>query len=179
MPLCTPACAVNPVAYGTGACRQITRPGGIYKFLFLKCSVAVPAMTLVAFQALIDDGTLVASGKVLAGVGKGTDTKTRTNSCDPERLTGRTEIVTFQDFNADFWNDKMANQDRLLFGYTTCDELVYGFSSSYSLSLFPNRPQISLEPASIDGTIELTQLELIKPTKIAGINAILQATESV
>lgn len=186
MPLCSSACASAPVPYGAGACRVVTRPGGIYKFLHLQCDVAVPAMTLVALQAAIEAGTLTASGKVLASQGKGTTTKQRVTSCDPERATNRTEIITWKDYNADnaefgefdYWNDKFENQDRLLLGWTTCDELVYGFLSSYSLDFNPNRPETSTEAHFIEGTFELNTLLLLKPTKVAGINAVLQTLES-
>lgn len=182
MPLCSSGCAVAPRPYGVGACRTVTRPGGIYKFLHLQCDVAVPALTIEALGAAIDAQTLVASGKVLASQAKGTTTKQRVNSCDPERPTNRTEIINWKDYNADnedfsefdYWNDKFENQDRFLLGWTTCDELVYGFISSYSLDFNPNRPETSNEASFIEGAFELNTLLLLKPTKVAGINALLQ-----
>lgn len=167
---------------GSGACRQTTRPGGIYKFVFLACDVALPAMTAAAFQTALEEGDMVASGKVLASKAKGNTTKQRTSSCDPERVTQRTSSVPFKDFNADntdfseydFWNDKFENQDSFLLGYTTCDELFYGWTSNYALEVDDPRPETSQEAAYIEGTFELNGLLMIKPVKITGINAVLQ-----
>jgi hypothetical protein len=140
-------------------------------------------MTAVAFQTALEDGDMVASGKVLGSKAKGNTTKTRTSSCDPERVTQRTSTIPFKDFNADntdfaeydFWNDKMENQDSFLFGYTTCDELFYGFVSvGWSLEVDDPRPETSNEPAYIEGTFELNGLLMPKPVKIVGINAVLQ-----
>lgn len=184
MPLCSPGCAQKPLAYGAGACRIQSRPAGVYKFLFLDCSVAIPALTVGGIGPLVEDGSLVASGKVLAGVAKGTTTKTKLSSCDPERPTGRTELWSFSDFNADnataaetkFWNDKFQNQDRYLLGYTTCDELLYGFASTYGLELNPNRNTDALQAAFIEGVFDVAQLLLFEPTHIPGINALFQTT---
>ncbi len=182
MPLCTAECASPPVVYGPGACRTVTRPGGIYKFLFLQCdSTLVAPLTLINIQAAITAGELVASGKVLASQAKGNTTKQRVNSCDPERPTQRTEVLNWKDYNADnalfgefdFWNDKFENQDRLLLGWTTCDELVYGFLDSYSLDMNPNRPETVNEAAFIEGSFELNTLLMVKPVRLPGINAIL------
>lgn len=183
MPICSPGCAKKPVAYGQGACRTITRPGGIYKFLFLQCDATIPEMTATAIGEAIESGVLVASGKIVGSQARGTTTRIRTSSCDPERATGRTEQLNFRDYNADntefgevdFWNDKFENQDAFLLGFTTCDELLYGFYENFSIDLGPERPETSLEPAFISGTIEVQGLRMIKPVKIVGINAVLQA----
>ena len=186
MPLCSTACAQDPVPYGSGGCRVITRPGGIYKFLWLRCDIAAPAATVLAFQGLLDSGDIVASGKVLASKTKGTTTKQRVTSCDPERAIQRTSQIPWKDYNADnvtfsefaFWNDKMSNQDRLLFGYTTCDELFYGWFDSYSLELDNEQPETNNEAACIAGTFEVNGLSSVTPVKIVGLNAILQTSGS-
>lgn len=139
-------------------------------------------MTAVAFSNAIEAGDIAASGKVLASKAKGNTTKQRTSSCDPERVTQRTSTIPFKDYNADntdfaeydYWNDKMENQDSYLMGYTTCDELFYGWISNYSLEVDDPRPETSTEAAYVEGTFEINGLLMVKPVKIAGINAVLQ-----
>ena len=174
---------MDVVAAPAGGCKITTRPGGIFKLIFLKCDITFTDITLVSeWETKITANEIHASGQILGSKPKGSPTKEKLASCLPERVTGYTRQINFKDFNADntsalgdfdFWSGIDANQDLYLMGFITCDDLFYGPYGSWSLDVDEVRPENSDEASYYEGQIEYKELTLPKPQLIAGLGAVL------
>lgn len=182
MGLCSSNCAQNPVAVAGGGCRLQTRTAGVDRFVFARCDIDFTSITDISeWTTKAAAGEVVFSGQVLGQKPKGTFTKKKLASCRPEIVTGVTRQLTFTDSNADndaftdydFWNDKQENQDILIVGYLTCEELFYGFFTDWSLEVDDTRAEDSNEEFRWDGTILYNELTATKPIDLTGISAVI------
>lgn len=188
---CSTACTVVLPQYPGGGCNVVTRPSGIKKVVFSACDyVFTDINDLEEWATAIAAHKIHASGELRGSKPRGSLTKKRLLSCRPEQVTGGSRTITFVDPNADnedfaeydFWNFIQLNQQQLLFGYTTCDDLLYGFKptvapagtlTEFSIEVDDTRTESSDEEASIEGTITWLGIAMMKPVLIPGINAAL------
>lgn len=188
---CAVACTVVIPQYPGGGCDVVTRPSGIKKLVFSACDhVFVDITNLTEWGTAITANKIHASGEIRGSKPKGSLTKKKLLSCRPEQVTGGSHTITFVDPNADneafgeydFWNFIQLNQNRLLFGYTTCDDLLYGFQpttapagalTEFSIEVDDTRTESSEEEASIEGTVTWLSKQMLTPVLVPGLNAAL------
>jgi len=180
MALCPSVCAPElPVNY-SGGCGIVARPGGIKKFAFLKCDFQFTDITDT--QEWIDgiaNGDIVGSGLVLAQKPKGSFTKKRIASCEPEAVVGGEKTVTFQDFNSDtvtpggagtllfdFYNAIQGQVQNYRFAFYTCDGFVYGPIDDFQIEVDDVIEDNNTGNAFIDGTITWNNILMISPVKV-------------
>lgn len=182
--LCSSNCAANPVGLGGSGCDITTRTAGIDRLVWARCDIEFTLITdLSEWETKMGDGEIVFSGPVLGQKTKGTFTKKKLASCYPERVTGVTRNIAWKDANADntdftdydFYNDKQANQGKLVFGYLTCEELFYGFFSRWSIEVDDVRVENSDEEFNWDGVVQYLDLTAKKPVSLTGISALIGA----
>jgi hypothetical protein len=178
--LCPSACAPSLPTNYSGGCGIVSRPGGIKKFAFIKCDyeftdVADPAEWTTA----IANGDVVASGLVLAQKPKGSFTKKRIASCEPEAVVGGEKTVTFQDFNSDtvtpggagtllhdFYNAIQAQTQNYRFAFYTCDGMLYGIIDDFQIEVDEVIEDNNTGNAFIDGVITWNSVTMTTPVKV-------------
>lgn len=147
MAICPSTCApALPVSY-SGGCGIVTRPGGIEKFAFIKCDYSFTDISdRNEWIAAVAAGNVVFSGLVLAQKPKGSFTKKRIASCQPEGVVGAEKSITFQDYNTDtvtpngclayqFWNTILNDPGSYLLTYYTCDGYLYGPINDFQIEI--------------------------------------------
>ena len=187
MGFCSSGCAEDiPKIVGAG-CRIITRPAGFDRGIFKRCDYTFTDQTsLNEWRDALASGAVGVTGRVLGSKPKGSPTKKKVASCLPERTTNYTRTWAWKDSNADistmseydFYIFVDENQDVLDFAAFTCDELLYGFYSDYSLDVDDTRVDTNDEDAGIECTLELKSRLITKPTKIPGLAAVLATASS-
>jgi len=178
MAICPSACAPTlPVTY-SGGCGIISRPGGIKKFAFIKCDYTFTDITDPAeWTTAITAGDIVGSGLVLAQKPKGSFTKKRIASCEPEAVVGAEKSITFQDYNTDtvtpggslaydFWNAILTQPQNYLFSYYTCDQHVYGPVTDLQIEIDEVIEDNDTGNTFFDGTITWNDILMNVPASV-------------
>ena len=179
MAICNSTCAPDlPVAYA-GGCGIVTRPGGIQKLAFVKCDYTFTDITSRAeWQAAITAGDVVLSGLILGQKPKGSFTKKRIASCQPEGVVGAEKTLTFQDYNTDtitpgggckayeFWNTILAEPSSYQFAYWTCDGYLYGLISDFQIEIDEVIEDNSTGSIYFDGTISWNSVQMLCPSAV-------------
>lgn len=136
MAICTPLCLTPPPQVGLSGCSNDLRPGGISRFFWKQCDIV--------FRDIYDYnewceyyrlGYIGFTNEIKGAKGTSNLTKRRVSACRSEITTGREQVITFEDFNADdvnfsdfdFYNYLRRNYLQLHFGYMTCDGLFFGW----------------------------------------------------
>lgn len=172
----------------TGAgCRIITRPAGLDRVIWKVCDFNFTDITqLSEWEAAIAAGKIIASGRVLGQKPKGSPSKKRLASCLPERTVNYTRNYQWKDSNVDtatlteydLYQTVDENQDVLDIAFYTCDGLLFGFFSEYSLDVDDTRAETNDDDATMECACEVKSRYISKPTKIPGLAAILNALNS-
>lgn len=179
MAICNSTCAPDlPVNY-TGGCGIVTRPGGIKRFFFAKCDYTFQDITDVAeWQSAIADGKVVQSGLILGQKPKGSFTKKRIASCQPEGIVGAEKQITFQDYNTDtvtpgggclaydFWNTILLQPSSYQFGYYTCDGYFYGFVTDFQIEIDEVIEDNNTGAIYYDGTLLWNTIQMLCGVKV-------------
>lgn len=195
MTLCKPSCVIDiPANDWTNGCNTKTRKGGIPRLTFLKCdeSMVLPYPIPEGGTSVWEDirnvtyalcnGFLFISAPLIGQKPKGSFTKKRLNSCDPEQVISGSKTITFQDFNADdsgelidynFWDAIDKNQRFLRLGWITCEDLWYQYDGAWNLEIDDTIEQTSDDNTLFDGTITMNTKDIIKPILVTGIKALL------
>ena len=180
MAICPSICAPDlPVTY-SGGCGIVSRPGGIKKFAFIKCDYTFTDITDPAeWTAAIASGDVIGSGLVLAQKPKGSFTKKRIASCEPESVVGAEKSITFQDYNSDsvtpggagtlafdFWNTILSSPQNYLFAFYTCDQYLYGEITDFQIEIDEVIEDNDTGNAYFDGTITWNDILMSVPAKV-------------
>lgn len=180
MAICNTACApALPAAY-TAGCKKITRKGGIKFFAFIKCDYEFEDVaSRTEWAAAILAGNVVLTGKLLAQKPKGSFTKKRTASCEPESVVGAEKTITFQDYNTDtvtaggngvlaydFWNTILADPSSYKFGWYTCDNRFYGPVDDFQIEVDEVEEESNNDSIFFDGTISFNQVSMVVPVAV-------------
>lgn len=181
MAICNSSCAPALPASYTGGCSIITRPGGIKQFAFVKCDYTFEDISDVAeWTAAVAAGDAVLSGFILGQKPKGTFTKKRIASCQPEGVVGAEKQLTFQDYNTDtvtvapnpaclaytFWNTILTNPGGYKFGYLTCDNQFYGLVNDFQIEIDEVIEDTNNGSVYFDGTMFWNSIEMLCPISL-------------
>lgn len=182
MAICNSTCAPDlPVNY-TAGCGIKSRPGGIKRFWFFKCDFDFTVPTdRDEWEAGVLAGNIVSSGLILGQKAKGSFTKKRIASCQPEGVVGAEKQITFQDYNTDtvttpapgcllydFWNLILTKPSDYKFGYETCDGLFYGMVTDFQVEIDEVIEDNNTGSIYLDGTILWNDIEMICPIQVVG-----------
>lgn len=190
--ICLPSClSTGAPAVGLfNGCNIKKAKGGIPRLLFLVCdpdyvhpyTVAEgisPWSDLRNVEAAMCAGILNFTGPVLGQQPKASVTKKRMSSCNPEEIVGGSQTITFQDYNTTddlgeytFWDWIMKNYGMMLFGWVTCDELLYMYSGNFAPEVFPVTEVTNQDARYFDGVVTMQTEEIIVPIKVEGILAL-------
>lgn len=180
MAICNSTCAPDlPVSY-SGGCGIVTRPGGIQKLVFIKCDYTFTDIdSLTEWQTAVTNGDVVLSGLILGQKPKGSFTKKRIASCQPEGVVGAEKQLTFQDYNTDtitpggagclayqFWNTILTEPSSYKFGYYTCDGFFYGVINDFQIEIDEVIEDNNTGSTYFDGTILWNSIEMLCPVKV-------------
>ena len=178
MAICPSTCApALPVSY-SGGCGIVTRPGGIKKFAFIKCDYVFTDITDRAeWIAAVAARNIVFSGLILGQKPKGSFTKKRIASCQPEGVVGAEKSITFQDYNTDtvtpggclaytFWNTVLNEPSSYLLAYITCDGYVYGPISDFQLEIDEVIEDNNTGSTYFDGTLTWNTVAMDCPVAV-------------
>lgn len=179
MAICPTTCAPALPATYSGGCGVVTRPGGIKKFAFIKCDYTFTDITDAAeWTSAIASGDVVGSGLVLAQKPKGSFTKKRIASCEPEAVVGAEKTITFQDYNTDgvtgatgvlhydFWNSVLQQPQNFLFAFYTCDGYLYGTINDFQIEIDEVIEDNDTGNTYFDGTISWNDILMNVPAKV-------------
>lgn len=142
--LCASACGSTVPEYLGGsaaACDPQRLKGGIIQVIVSDCSLDWNDDNLVdqAFwQAAIDDGKLIFSGRVKGGGFNNNSTTEDTDACLPAEVTGNTWSALIKDFNVDlsgggdvdFWNAIVRGRNKYQVAFRTSQDYLFGFVPS-------------------------------------------------
>lgn len=183
MVTCGAGCVPAEIPKVVGAaCRIVTKPAGFDRVIFKKCDYEFASITdLAEWTAALTSGDIASTGRVLGQKPKGSPTKRRVASCLPERTTNYTRSWQWKDSNSDptnlteydFYSFVDEYQDVLNIAFLTCDGLLYGFYSDYSLDVDDTRSEPNDEDAVIECTAEIKSRLITKPIKLPGLAAVL------
>lgn len=177
MSLCSSACAIT-MPPTVNQCFVDTRPGGISRLVFAACDVVITDYTdQNQWCPYITAGKIVMTQKLLGEKPKGSASRKRLDSCSPEKTTGFSRSVTFQDHNADdtnfvdfdFWNAIQVDSEKYQFGFLTCDGLFFGFFPDFTTEIDPVIPNNKNEPSFWDGTIMWDGIRIEKPVALPNL----------
>lgn len=179
MAICPTACAPTLPSSYSGGCGIISRPGGIRKFAFIKCDYTFTDISDPAeWTTAIANGDVIGSGLVLAQKPKGSFTKKRIASCEPEAVVGAEKSITFQDYNTDtvtgpggvlhydFWNTILQQPQNFLFAYYTCDQYLTGPVTDFQLEIDEVIEDNDTGNTYFDGTITWNDVLMNVPTQV-------------
>lgn len=192
-PICLPSCvsATKPKTGYTNGCGKKRAKGGIPRLLFLTCDpdyvhpVAVeegvsPWTVPANITAAMCAGILNFTGPVLGSMPKATFVKKKMDSCGPEEIIGGNQTINFQDYNVtddleeyDFWTWIMENYPYMVFGWVTCDELMFLYDGAFAPEVAPVTEDTSDGSRFFDGTITMQTEQIIKPIRVPGILSLL------
>ncbi len=182
MSFCNSDCTEAVPQFPGAGCEIQTRPSGIRRLVFAKCDIDFADITdLAEWTTKLTANDLHATGEIKGSKPRGTTTKKKLASCLPEKVVGGTKSINFTDANSDnaafadydFYNHIIENQGNLVFGYTTCDDLFYGFIPNFSLDHDDVRTDNSDDEMVFDGIITYNGVSMIKPISLPGLNAVL------
>lgn len=181
MPLCAPACAVKPPKIPKD-CGVNIRPGGIRHIVFAPCSLRFKNIyNLNEWAEYVLKGDIVISSPLVGQKAKGSFTKKRVNSCQPEVVIGIERSITFMDHNADlleysdfnFYNQIQANPNLYQFGFITCNNEFYGFIDTFSIEVDLVIEDNNNGNSFWDGTISWQGFDMPTPLNIPGLVNVL------
>lgn len=197
MQTCNPSCVADTIPNVDWAkgCGITTRPGGIPFLTFFKCDPDLsfpyePASgetnewtNLQNVIWALCNGHLSITGEILGQKPKGSFSKRRITSCAPEITIAGTKTLTFQDFNADpdslldfdFWKGIDESKRFLQFGWITCDDLWYQTDKKWDLEIDLVQEDNSEGLSFYEGTVTISEKEIIKPIKVAGLSDLIAA----
>ena len=180
MAICPDACTIDlPDVYADG-CGVVTRNGGISRIVFVKCNYTFVDVTDTAeWSTAIGTGDIVVSGYLLGQKPKGSFTKKRVVSCDPEAVVGAEHTITFQDYNTDtitvgghgvlqytFWNTILSDTTKYKLMFITCEDYVYGSIASFQLEIDEVIEDSSTGSSYFDGTLSWNETLMEVPTYV-------------
>jgi hypothetical protein len=180
MAICNSTCAPSLPSSYAGGCGIVTRKGGIEKFAFIKCDYEFTDIeSRTEWIAAVASGDVVFSGLVLGQKAKGSFTKKRIASCQPEAVVGAEKQITFQDYNTDtvttpgpgclaynFWNEILTNASNYRFGYYTCDGFFYGVIDNFQIEIDEVIEDNNTGAIYFDGTILWNDVEMVCPVAV-------------
>lgn len=184
MNLCKPECVVNmPSTSWANACNITTRPGGVARATFLKCDpnlvfpFAGEWTNLDNVKWAMCNGYLYVTGKILGQKPKGSFTKRRLSSCDPEETISGSKTVTWQDYNADndnlldfdFYSAVVANKKFMYFGWITCDDRWYQYVGAWDIEVDEVEEDTIDGKSFYDSVVTMATKDLIKPIIVPGL----------
>lgn len=182
MAICASKCSERPPKPLAGGCNPSQRPGGISYIIFADCSLVFNDINDPAeWCKYVTEGRIVSTLKVMGDKPKGSATKKKTNSCEPETVTGYENTLNFKDYNADdvdftdidFYNTLKTRSSKFQFGFMSCDGLFYGFINSFSIDIDQVIEDDSKGSSYIDGIISWNSFTMLKPTLVYGLQGIL------
>lgn len=180
-------CDDTPVQPEWNSCDFSTKEGGIPHLVFLRCTKNYVHPNEGGWANLdnwiyaICNGVLFFTGKVLGERPKGSATKKKLSSCEPEMVVSKTNTLNFKDYNSDkvgftdvdFWNGIEANKKSLLFGQVLCDDTFYMESVPFDIEIHPVTEPNNTDNHYYDGTITWIANEITKPILVPGLNEFL------
>lgn len=196
MTFCKPECVIGiPNNDWTNGCNTKSRKGGIPRLTFLKCDETMvlpyppavgqtnPWTNLDNVKWALCNGFLFITAPILGQKPRGSFTKKRFNSCDPESVIAGSKTITFQDFNADntdlidyeFWPSIDANQKFMRLGWITCEDLWYMYDGAWSLEIDDVAEDTSDGNTFWDGVITMATKDVIAPVSVPGLKALLDS----
>lgn len=174
MAICNSTCApALPDSY-SGGCGISTRPGGIKKIVFIKCDATWDWTQRSAWEQAVLDGDAVFSGLILGQKPKGSFTKKRVASCQPEGVVGGEKTLTFQDYNTDttscaaytFWNTIQSAPSNYKMGYYSCDGYFYGVVNDFQIEIDEVIEDNNTGSTYFDGTLSWNSITMICPVAV-------------
>jgi hypothetical protein len=177
MAICNSVCApALPLSYAAG-CGIVSRAGGIKFLVFIKCDYEFTDIgSRVEWEAAVASNDVVISGLVLGQKPKGSFTKKRVASCQPEAVVGAEKTLTFQDYNTDtvtvgeggclaysFWNTILQEPSSYKFGYYSCDGRFYGVINDFQIEVDEVIEDNNTGSIYFDGTISWNQVQMLCP----------------
>ena len=174
-----------PESY-TGGCGIVSRPGGIKRLWFVKCSAADWDFTDDTEWATAQTtGNVVGSGLLMGQKAKGSFTKKRISSCSPEGVTGAEKQITFMDYNTDtvttvgqkclayeFWNTILTGASNYKLIYETCDGYVYGPITDFVIEIDEVIEDNNTGSTMFDGTVLWNDITMACPNYVVGGNGV-------
>lgn len=184
--LCKPNCVITRPPVLSNNCLTKPKPGGVNRIFFGLCGVAGSVFETPGWynnEALIKEaicaGHLFFTGNLLGQKPKGSVTRKRIYSCQPEIVIAGTKTVTFQDYNSYtpinlegdpnfpvgqeylFWDFIDEFQDYLTMGFTTCDGRAYFVDGEWNLEIDEVIEETKDDTSFMDGTLTIQRRELI------------------
>lgn len=180
MAICNSTCAPAVPASYTGGCGIQSRPGGIKRIWIIKCDYTFNDIADRAeWETAVDDGNVVGSGLILGQKAKGSFTKKRIASCQPEGVVGAEKQITFQDYNHystingpntcasyEFWNTLLTTPSNYKLAYESCDGYVYGVINDFQLEIDEVIEDNNTGSTYFDGTILWNDIEMLCPVAV-------------
>jgi hypothetical protein len=166
-----------PLNYTSG-CGIQSRPGGIKRIWIINCSYEFGDIgDRNEWETAISNGDIVGSGLILGQKAKGSFTKKRIASCQPEGVVGAEKQITFQDYNHsgtlqgnclvyNFWNTLLTTPSNYQLAYETCDGYVYGVITDFQIEIDEVIEDNNTGSTYFDGTILWNDIEMICPVAV-------------
>lgn len=183
MAICSADCTKLPPRPVKEGCGIDTRPGGINRLVFASCRTQFDnILDLSEWCEKVTQGEIVVTNPISGQKPKGSFTKKRISSCQPESVTGVERSITFQDFGADdvaftdfsFWNAILKDTSLYQVGWLTCDGLFFGFVNQFTLEVDHVIEDTNLGSSFWDGSLMWTGFEHIEPVYVPGLLGVLQ-----
>lgn len=179
MAICNSSCAPAVPASYAGGCGIVTRNGGIKRIWIIKCDYTFTNIgDRTEWETAVDDGNAVGSGLILGQKAKGSFTKKRIASCQPEGVVGAEKQITFQDYNTDtitpgggclaydFWNTVLTSPSNYKLAYESCDGYVYGVINDFQVEIDEVIEDNNTGSIYFDGTILWNDIEMLCPVAV-------------
>jgi hypothetical protein len=183
MSICNSNCvSAIPVAAGGDGCKVTTRSGGVRRLIFAQCDISfTDILDLNEWQTKIAADELHATGEIKGNKPKGSFTKLKTASCLPEQVVSGEKSLQVFDYNADdatfldydFWNGIQADHQAMVFGYTDCNDNLYGFIGEFAVEIDDVREDDVKGNTFFDILITWESILMNKPQNIPGLNTVL------
>lgn len=166
-------------------CDNKRRKGGLEHLVFMKCNKTFADITdLAEWTQKIQDGDLVASGKLLGQKPKGSFTKAKFSSSTPEEVTGKTDTYQFKDYNSElsenkdivFWSAIQKNYQKYLLGVVDTEDRFRGFFDNYSPEIDDVIEEDINGNTYIDGSIAINTDGIVVPVTVPGLGAVIKST---
>ena len=176
MAICNTLCAPDLPASYTGGCGITTRPGGVKQIIFIKCDETWDWTLRSAWVTAVAANNAVFSGLILGQKPKGSFTKKRVASCQPESVVGGEKTLTFQDYNTDstpggcavydFWNTFQSQSSNYKMGYYSCDGYFYGPINDFTIEIDEVIEDNNTGSTYLDGSLAWNSITMICPVVV-------------
>ena len=173
MSYCADECEIALPEHLAQGCVTSRRKGGLEHLVFMKCNKSFNDITdLAEWQAKIEAGDLVASGKILGQKPKGSFTKAKFASSTPEEVTGKTDTYQFKDYNAEldenkdivFWSKIQKNYRNYVTAVVDTEDRVRVIEEDINGNTY------------VDGVISINTDGIVVPITVPGLGALLKST---